>query len=146
MMHYKISNLFGYSETSVTEISTSREVNLMVDDEGTTVYVSLANVNPDTIKVTKNMEEDDFLRISVTGSVMTKADKDSNKNRYYSSNFSVFDDLETDIYLDADDANISVTKMEGMLAVKICRVTPKKTEPVVLYDSSAMSNKPWNSL
>lgn len=146
MMHYKISNLFGYSETSVTEISTSREVNLMVDDEGTTVYVSLANVNPDTIKVTKNMEEDDFLRISVTGSVMTKADKDSNKNRYYSSNFSVFDDLETDIYLDADDANISVTKMEGMLAVKICRVTPKKTEPVVLYDSSAKSNKPWNSL
>ena len=145
-MHYKISNLFGYSETSVTEISTSREVNLMVDDEGTTVYVSLANVNPDTIKVTKNMEEDDFLRISVTGSVMTKADKDSNKNRYYSSNFSVFDDLETDIYLDADDANISVTKMEGMLAVKICRVTPKKTEPVVLYDSSAKSNKPWNSL
>ena len=79
MMHYKISNLFGYSETSVTEISTSREVNLMVDDEGTTVYVSLANVNPDTIKVTKNMEEDDFLRISVTGSVMAKADKDSNK-------------------------------------------------------------------
>ena len=146
MMHYKISNLFGYSETSVTEISTSREVNLMVDDEGTTVYVSLANVNPDTIKVTKNMEEDDFLRISVTGSVMTKADKDSNKNRYYSSNFSVFDDLETDIYLDADDANISVTKMEGMLAVKICRVAPKKTEPVVLYDSSAKSNKPWNSL
>ena len=146
MMHYKISNLFGYSETSVTEISTSREVNLMVDDEGTTVYVSLANVNPDTIKVTKNMEEDDFLRISVTGSVMTKADKDSNKNRYYSSNFSVFDDLETDIYLDADDANISITKMEGMLAVKICRVTPKKTEPVVLYDSSAKSNKPWNSL
>lgn len=146
MMHYKISNLFGYSETSVTEISTSREVNLMVDDECTTVYVSLANVNPDTIKVTKNMEEDDFLRISVTGSVMTKADKDSNKNRYYSSNFSVFDDLETDIYLDADDANISVTKMEGMLAVKICRVTPKKTEPVVLYDSSAKSNKPWNSL
>lgn len=146
MMHYKISNLFGYSETSVTEISTSREVNLMVDDEGTTVYVSLANVNPDTIKVTKNMEEDDFLRISVTGSVMTKADKDSNKNRYYSSNFSVFDDLETDIYLDADDANISVTKMEGMLAVKICRVTPKKTEPVILYDSSAKSNKPWNSL
>lgn len=146
MMHYKISNLFGYSETSVTEISTSREVNLMVDDEGTTIYVSLANVNPDTITVTKNMEEDDFLRISVTGSVMTKADKDSNKNRYYSSNFSVFDDLETDIYLDADDANISVTKMEGMLAVKICRVTPKKTEPVVLYDSSAKSNKPWNSL
>lgn len=146
MMHYKISNLFGYSETSVTEISTSREVNLMVDDECTTVYVSLANVNPDTIKVTKNMEEDDFLRISVTGSVMAKADKDSNKNRYYSSNFSVFDDLETDIYLDADDANISVTKMEGMLAVKICRVTPKKTEPVVLYDSSAKSNKPWNSL
>ena len=77
---------------------------------------------------------------------MTKADKDSNKNRYYSSNFSVFDDLETDIYLDADDANISVTKMEGMLAVKICRVTPKKTEPVVLYDSSAKSKKPWNSL
>ena len=146
MMHYKISNLFGYSETSVTEISTSREVNIMVDDEGTTVYVSLANVNPDTIKVTKNMEEDDFLRISVTGSVMTKSDKDCHKHRYYSSNFSVFDDLETDIYLDADDANISVTKMEGMLAVKICRVTPKKTEPVVLYDSSAKSNKPWNSL
>lgn len=140
MMHYQLSSLYGV--TSITEISTSREVNVRVGENESTVYVSLANVKDDTIKVTKSVNEDDFLCISVTGTVAVA--KDSDKSRHYSSNFSLFDDLETDIYVDADDANINITKNSGMLAITIRSVAPKKSEPVVLFDSTKKSDKPWN--
>ena len=115
MMHYQLSSLYG--STSITEISTTREVNVCVGEACSTVYISLANVKEDTLKVTKSVNDDDFLCISVTGSVATPKDKEA--NRYYSSNFSMF-------------------------AITIRSIAPKKSEPVVLFDCSKKSDKPWN--
>ena len=140
MMHYQLSSLYG--STSITEISTTREVNVCVGEACSTVYISLANVKDDTIKVTKSVNDDDFLCIAVTGSVATPKDKEA--NRYYSSNFSMFDDLTTDIYIDTEDADISVAKSNGVLAITIRSIAPKKSEPVVLFDCSKKSDKPWN--
>ena len=140
MMHYQLSSLYG--STSIAEISTTRDVNVCVGEACSTVYISLANVKDDTIKVTKSVNDDDFLCISVTGSVAVSKDKEA--NRYYSSNFSMFDDLSTDIFIDTEDADISVAKNNGMLAITIRSIAPKKSEPVVLFDCSKKSDKPWN--
>ena len=140
MMHYQLSSLYG--STSIAEISTTRDVNVCVGEACSTVYISLANVKEDTIKVTKSVNDDDFLCIAVTGSVAVSKDKEA--NRYYSSNFSMFDDLTTDIYIDTEDADISVAKSNGMLGISIRSIAPKKSEPVVLYDRSEKSDKPGN--
>ena len=62
MMHYQLSSLYG--STSIAEISTTRDVNVCVGEACSTVYISLANVKDDTIKVTKSVNDDDFLCIS----------------------------------------------------------------------------------
>ena len=67
MMHYQLSSLYG--STSIAEISTTRAVNVCVGEDCSTVYISLANVKQDTIKVTHSVNEDDILCISVIDSV-----------------------------------------------------------------------------
>lgn len=140
MMRYNISRL--YNDTPITEITTTREVNLRVDDNGSTVYVSLANVKEDTIKVTKSVTADDFLKITVTGQAVKTSKSD--KSHFYTSSIDFFEDLSAEIYVDLDDANINVSKSGGMLSVSVQNVEPKKSESVVLFDSSAKSDKPWN--
>ena len=56
----------------------------------------------------------------------------------------MFDDLSTDIFIATEDADISVAKNNGMLAITIRSIAPKKSEPVVLFDCSKKSDKPWN--
>lgn len=140
MMHYNISR--GYNDTPVFEITTTREVNLRVGDNSTTVYVSLANVKEDSVKVTKSVDSNEYLMISVSGTALESSKSD--KSHFYTSSIDFFEDLSAEIHVLLDDANIEVSKEAGMLLITIRSVEPKQPESVVLFDSSAKSDKPWN--